>query len=67
VKCGGEAAILTIEWLEGDRCHARTLYRNYESGRGVAKDVKMAVHYYTKAAEQGNAYAAAKVQELSKP
>jgi hypothetical protein len=29
VKCVGGAAILTIEWLDGDRCHARTLYRNY--------------------------------------
>ena len=28
-KCAGGAAILTIEWLDGDRCHARTLYRNY--------------------------------------
>ena len=29
VKCAGGAAILTIEWLDEDRCHARTLYRNY--------------------------------------
>jgi hypothetical protein len=29
VNCAGGAAILTIEWLDGDRCHARTLYRNY--------------------------------------
>ena len=31
VKCAGGTAILTIEWLEldGDRCHARTLYRNH--------------------------------------
>jgi hypothetical protein len=28
VKCAVGAAILTIEWLDGDRCHARTLYRN---------------------------------------
>src|ERR1700704_5515377 len=27
VKCAGGVAILTIEWLDGDRCHARTLYR----------------------------------------
>src|SRR6516165_7174032 len=25
----GGAAILTIGWLDGDRCHARTLYRNH--------------------------------------
>jgi hypothetical protein len=30
VKCAGGAAILIIEWLDnGDRCHARTLYRNH--------------------------------------
>src|SRR5262249_44412023 len=28
VKCAGGAAILTIEWFEGNQCHARTLYRN---------------------------------------
>ena len=28
VKCSGGAAILTIEWLDGDHRHARTLYRN---------------------------------------
>jgi hypothetical protein len=28
VKCSGGAAILTIEWLDGDQRHARTLYRN---------------------------------------
>src|SRR6516162_5500267 len=28
VKCAGGTAILTIEWLDGDQCHARTLYRN---------------------------------------
>src|ERR1700730_11984948 len=29
VKCAGGIAILIIEWLDGDRCHARTLYRNH--------------------------------------
>ena len=28
VKCEGGAAILTIEWLDEDQRHARTLYRN---------------------------------------
>ena len=28
VKCSGGAAILRIEWLDGDQRHARTLYRN---------------------------------------
>ena len=32
VKCAGGIAILTIEWLDGDRCHARTLYRNHARG-----------------------------------
>ena len=29
VKCAGAVPILTIEWLDGDRYHARTLYRNH--------------------------------------
>src|SRR6516164_521842 len=28
VKCAGGAAILTIQWFDGDQRHARTLYRN---------------------------------------
>src|SRR2546421_220402 len=33
VKCAGGAAILTIEWLDGDRCHARTFYRDQARSR----------------------------------
>src|SRR5467141_3854158 len=32
VKCSGGAAILTIEWLDRDHRHVRTLYRNLRVG-----------------------------------
>ena len=41
VKCAGGAAILTIEWLDGDHRHAPTLYRNLRVGTRSLRRVRV--------------------------
>jgi hypothetical protein len=56
----------TKEAEEGDVWAQYDLGRCYANGEGVEKDMKKAVYWFTKAAEQGNANAKTNLSNLGR-